>query len=117
MKVFAFDEKVCGVKDLDMERDSIYKFLGGCMVVVELVNGLVLLCNGSGKRLNLKERVAVVRRKKVIEVIHGNCFVCRLDERGNYTPILDNDIAVIKDVLKPVVSCCSEEIVFVRTDY
>ena len=51
--------------------------------------------------LGLKEMCVWLEDKEILDIICGNCFICRFNEE-DYLDIKKSDIEIIKNKLKPV---------------
>lgn len=69
---------------------------------VGITDELILVHNDAGKWYGLPAVVAVFKGDKVTDIICGNCSVCREDEEGISILILDADIEMIKERIKPI---------------
>lgn len=69
---------------------------------LSFTEGLDLICNEEGMLIGLPPTIAWVEEGNLLEIIIGNCFVCRHTDEGDFTSIKESDIAVIQEKLKEV---------------
>lgn len=103
MKVYGFKEKVHGIMEIGDDLQSYRNFVGGSLEVYCIGNSLDIVLNQEGRLKGLELRVEYIEGDRIIQVIAGDCFVCRHDEYGKFISINDEDIPYIKEKLKPVV--------------
>ena len=92
---------------LEAEQD----FVGGLIDVYSLTDNLDVVFNDEGLINGLEPRVVVLGEnvdgkeeiREFREVIHGNCFICRHDDEGNFLSIKEEDVKTIKNFVKAVV--------------
>ena len=80
--------------------------------VYSLSDNLDFVCNDEGLINGLKPRVVVLgentdrvkQQREIKEIIHGDCFVCRHDDEGNFLSIEDGDVKTIKHFVKAIIS-------------
>ena len=68
------------------------RFVGGHIERLSFTEGLDLICNEEGKLFGLSPTIAWVEEGNVLEIIMGNCFVCRHTEEGDFTSIKESDM-------------------------
>ena len=115
MRVFAFNENEVGFVEINNTLEAEQKFVGGLIEVVAIAPGLDLVCNEEGKFNGSKPVVAWVDGEQILDVIFGNCFVCRNNEEGEFISIKDTDVDIIKEKLKPVIAIVGNRIYLSRT--
>lgn len=115
MRVYGFTENKTGVMEIGNGLEAEQEFVGGLIEVYCIGNHLDLVCNEEGKINGLELRVAHIEDDKIMEVIAGDCFVCRHNDEGEFESIKDEDIGYIREKLKPVVFMIGDR-VFVRTN-
>ncbi|WP_099467415.1 DUF3846 domain-containing protein [Konateibacter massiliensis] len=103
MKVYGFvigqDGAVMEIKNSLKEEQ---RFVEGLIECVSLTDELDLICNDEGKLLGLQPTVAWLENGELVEIIMGNCFVCRYTEDGDFCSIKESDVAVITEKLKEI---------------
>lgn len=112
MKVYGFRNNKHGIMEIENSLETEQSFVGGLIDVYSLTDNLDLVCNDEGLINGLEPKVAVlgetVDRKEGIrglhEIIHGNCFVCRHDNDGNFVSIREEDVDTIKYLVKSIIS-------------
>lgn len=114
MKVYGFTENKNGVMEIGESLKAEQEFVGGHIEVYCIGNHLDVVCNDEGKINGLELRVAHIEDNRILEVIAGDCFVCRHNDEGEFESIKDEDIEYIKEKLKPVFNI--ENRIFVRTN-
>lgn len=114
MKVFAFRKDYLGQMELESTLEAEQKFVGGLIEVVAIAPGLDLVCNEEGKFNGSKPVVAWMDGEQILDVIFGNCFVCRNNEEGEFVSIKDSDVDIIKEKLKPVIAIVGNRIYLSR---
>ena len=102
MKVYGFTENKNGVMEIGESLKAEQEFVGGHIEVYCIGNHLDVVCNDEGKINGLELRVAHIEDNRILEVIAGDCFVCRHNDDGEFESIKDEDIEYIKEKLKPV---------------
>lgn len=103
MRVYGFKENSAGIMEVENSLEAEQAFVGGLIEVYCIGNYLDVVCNEEGKINGLELRVAHIENGKIMEVIAGDCFVCRHNDMGEFESIKDEDIDYIKEKLKPVV--------------
>lgn len=71
-----------------------------------------LVLNDEGLINGLEPRAVVLgkdtdkakKQRKIKEIIHGDCFVCRHDEEGNFLSIREEDVETIRYFVKSIIS-------------
>ena len=115
MRVYGFTEMKQGIMEVENSLKAEQAFVGGYIEVYCISDKLDVVCNDEGKINGLELRVAHIEDKRILEVIAGDCFVCRHNDEGEFVSIEDEDLEVIKEKLKPVVFTIGNR-VFVRED-
>ena len=103
MRVYGFKENSADIMEVENSLEAEQAFVGGLIEVYCIGNYLDVVCNEEGKINGLELRVAHIENGKIMEVIAGDCFVCRHNDMGEFESIRDEDIDYIKERLKPVV--------------
>lgn len=86
-------------------------FVDGLIDVYSLTDNLDLVCNDEGLINGLEPKVVILGEnvdgkediREFREIIHGNCFICRHDDEGNFLSIREEDVETIKNLVKAVV--------------
>lgn len=69
------------VKEIDSELESMQAVVGGMIeAIYPFADKVALVCNEEGKLVGLEPNFALVRNKRVMDVIVGTCFICGLGE-------------------------------------
>lgn len=87
-------------------------FVGGLIDVYAITDSLDLVLNDEGLINGLEPRVVVLGEgvgeakgiRELREIIHGNCFVCRHDDEGNFLSIREEDVETIRYFVKSIIS-------------
>ena len=116
MKVFGIKENEAGIMEIENSLEAEQKFVGGLIEVVSITPELDLVVNDEGKLNNMKPVAAWKDGEKVLDLICGNCFVCRWNEEGEFVSIDDSDVDIIKEKLKPIIAVI-ENRVFIESTY
>lgn len=92
--------------DIENTLKAKQNFVGGTIQVISLNDAVDLICNDEGKLIGLPPNRALLygvsKLDTVYDFIAGNCLCVRHDDEGNFTSILDEDLAVIKRFTKPI---------------
>lgn len=102
MRVYGFTEETDGIMEVENGLKAEQSFVGGYIEVLVIAEGLNIVCNDEGKIDGLPITAAWFDRGELVDVICGNCFVCRYTAEGDFESILDSDVEVIKKILIPV---------------
>ena len=78
-----------------------------------------LVLNDEGLINGLEPRAVVLgedtdkakKQRKIKEIIHGDCFVCRHDDEGNFLSIEDGDVKTIRHFVKAIISVYADVII------
>lgn len=97
MRIYGFTEKGEGFTEIENTLKSKQEFVNGYIEYLDVGNGIDLICNEEGLLRGMMPRVAV---RHPATVIVGDCFVCRHDDEGNFTDILESDLEYIKENLR-----------------
>lgn len=104
MKVFAFKENEVGFEEIGNTLEAEQKFVGGLIEVVAIAPGLDLVCNEEGKINSMEPRAVLMDGNDLVDIICGDCFVCRSNEEGEFVSIKDSDVKTIKERVKYIVA-------------
>lgn len=102
MKVYGFANTTEGIIEIENSLEAEQKFVGGYIEVIRIGNGIDLVCNEEGKINRLQPTVAWIAEGKIIDIICGECFLCRHNDEGDFVSIKDEDIEYIQSKLFPV---------------
>ena len=102
MRVYGFTEEKDGIMEVENGLKAEQAFVGGYIEVLEIAEGLNIVCNDEGKIDGLPITAAWFDRGELVDVICGDCFVCRYTAEGEFDSILDLDVEIIKKTLLPV---------------
>lgn len=112
MRVYGFKNDEQGRMELENTLEAEQAFVGGLIDVYAITDNLDIVLNDEGLINGLKPRVVVLgedtdkakKQRKIKEIIHGDCFVCRHDDEGNFLSIEDGDVKTIKHFVKSIIS-------------
>lgn len=118
IKVFAMrvDEKKLKVyrgriEELPNTLEAKQKFVGGLITVVGLTDELDIIANDEGKLEHLlPNRAWLDEAGNVLDILVGNLMVCRFDNEGNFTSVLESDIPVILNRLPAIMAVLGRNI-------
>ena len=111
VKVYGFKNEQQGIIEIEDSLRAEQAFVGGLIDVYSITNALDLVCNDEGLINGLEPKVVVLdkdtdgakKQRKIKEIIHGDCFICRHDEEGNFLSIREEDVSTIRHFVKAVV--------------
>jgi hypothetical protein len=103
MRVYGFTEQEVGFMEIENSLKAEQKFVGGLIELIGLTEELDLICNEEGKINGLPPQAVWLDNGELVDIICGNCFVCRHDDEGNFTDIMESDEEHIRELLKAVV--------------
>lgn len=103
MKVYGFMEKENGIMEIENSLEAEQEFVGGLIEAVAITPELDLVCNEEGKFNGMNPIAAWIDGEQILDLIHGNFFICRWDDEGRFVSIKDSDVDIIKEKLKPVI--------------
>lgn len=84
------------IEELPNTLEAKQKFVGGLITVVGLTDELDIIANDEGKLDHLlPNRAWLDDAGNVLDILVGNLMICRFDEEGNFTSVLESDIPVI----------------------
>lgn len=87
-------------------------FVGGLIDVYSITDNLDIVFNDEGLINRLEPRVVVLGEnvdseggiRELKEIIHGDCFICRHDEEGNFLSIREEDVETVRYFVKFIIS-------------
>lgn len=103
MKVYGFSNEKEGLTDIDNTLKAMQKFVGGRIEKVSFTDEIDLICNEEGKILGMLPSAAWFEDNELVDVICGDCFLCRFDNKGNFTDIKGSDVEIIERKLKSLI--------------
>lgn len=112
VEVYAFKNTQQGIEEIENSLEAEQAFVGGLIDVYVITNNLDIILSDEGLINGLESRVVVLgentdrakKQRKIKEIIHGDCFVCRYDDEGNFLSIEDGDVKTIKHFVKAIIS-------------
>lgn len=110
MKVYGFTNTTEGIIEMENSLEAEQRFVGGYIEVISIGNGIDLVCNEEGKINRLQPTVAWIEDGELVEIICGECFLCRHNDEGEFVSIKDEDIEYIQSKLFPVVGIIDKTI-------
>ncbi len=119
VKVYAFKDDQQGIIEIENSLEAEQAFVGGLIDVYALTDDLDIVLNDEGLINGLEPRAVVLgevtveakKQRKIKEIIHGDCFVCRHDDEGNFLSIREEGIKTIQHFVKAVISINSGVII------
>lgn len=109
MRVYGFTNETSEIMEIENTLEAEQTFVGGYIEVVRLTEELDLVCNEEGKNNGLKPTVAWIEEGRIIEIIAGNCFICR-HNKEDFTSIQKKDVKLIKEKLKEIISIAGSNV-------
>ena len=100
--------------EIEHSLEAKQKFVDGYIEVIGIGNGIDLVCNEEGKIKHLQPNVAWIEDEKVIDIICGNCLLCRYNDKGDFVSIKDEDVEYIKSKLFPIAAVVGKTIYLAR---
>lgn len=112
VKVYGFKNDEQGIMELKNTLEAEQAFVGGLIDVYSITDDLDVVFNDEGLINGLKPRVVILGEslseevgiRELREIIHGNCFVCRHDNDGNFVSIREEDVDTIRYLVKSIIS-------------
>lgn len=84
------------IEEISNTLEAKQKFVGGLITVVGLTDELDIIANDEGKLEHLlPNRAWLDEDGNVLDILVGNIMVCRFDDDGNFTSVLESDIPII----------------------
>lgn len=99
MKVYGFKETEEGVMELENTPEAVMSFVKGHIMKAGITDELCIVYTEHTICKETKPNVAWIDNGETVDVIYGNCFVCRFIG-NNFIDIEESDIPVIKKILK-----------------
>lgn len=80
------------------------KFVGGTIqgICFDREHKLDIILNDDGKLIGLPLNRAWIIDNIVVDIIVGEAFICRHDDKGNYCSIQEEDLDIIFNTFKPI---------------
>lgn len=110
MRVYGIKDNEFGFMEVENDLKAEQAFVGGYIEVLGIGNGIDLVCNEEGKINGLVPTIAWIEDEEVVEIICGNCFLCRSMD-GEFVSINDEDLEYIRTKFKKVLSLVGNRIV------
>lgn len=118
IKVYGFAENEQGIMDVENNLKAEQEFVGGRIATYPVTDDLILIHNDDGFNDGLEPKAVVlgkgegeaIDQRGIREIIYGNCFVCRFDGVDGFESIRDNDVKLIKHLVKKVAKVCGSVI-------
>lgn len=112
VKVYGFKNGKQGIMKIENTLEAEQAFVGGLIDVYALTDNLDIVLNDEGLINGLEPRAVVLgegtdeakKQRKIKEIIHGDCFVCRHDEEGNFLSIREEDVETVRYFVKSIIS-------------
>ncbi len=102
MKVYGFKETGHGIMEIGDDTEVFHEFVGGQLEAYCIGNGLYVILNEEGRLEELSPRAVHYEWGNIMQVIVGDCFVCRFDDNGMFSSVREDDIKYINKRLIPV---------------
>lgn len=108
IKVYGFKEQGHGIMEIEADLNAEQAFVGGRTDVYAVTDYLDLVFNrkvlvaGWGARVAVMGEGDKIIDRGVLAIIHGDCFVCRHDGRGNHESLNENDVQIVRHYVKEV---------------
>ena len=99
MLVYGFIGDESGFMEIENKLQAMQKIVGGRMERISLTEGIDLIVNEEYLFNGSKPRVMIFENGEVVNIVMGDCFVCRNDSKGNFTDIKREDISILEEYL------------------
>ena len=111
VKVYGFKNEQQGIIEIENSLEAEQAFVGGLIDVYAITDNLDVVFNDEGLINGLESRAVVLgentdrakQQREIKEIIHGDCFVCRHDNEGNFLSIEDGVVKAIISVYADVI--------------
>jgi len=112
VKVYGFKNGKQGIMEIENTLEAEQSFVGGLIDLYAITDNLDIVLNDEGLINGLEPRAVVLgegtdeakKQRKIKEIIHGDCFVCRHDEEGNFLSIREEDVETVRYFVKSIIS-------------
>lgn len=112
VKVYGFKNGKQGIMEIENTLEAEQSFVGGLIDVYAITDNLDIVLNDEGLINGLEPRAVVLgegtdeakKQRKIKEIIHGDCFVYRHDEEGNFLSIREEDVETVRYFVKSIIS-------------
>lgn len=119
VKVYGFKNGKQGIMEIENTLEAEQAFVEGLIDVYALTDNLDIVLNDEGLINGLEPKAVVLgegtdeakKQRKIKEIIHGDCFVCRHDDEGNFLSIEEGDVETIRHFVKVIISVHADAIV------
>lgn len=97
LHVWNTDDKgfVCQAKEIPYTLEAMQGLVGGYIETVEIMDGIVIVCNEEGKLLGLPPAAELTVNGEVVDCICGDHFYCRADG-DDFADLTDSDVLRIR---------------------
>ena len=102
MMVYGFTTDGCGFMEIENSLEAKQAFVGGYIEVVDIGNGIDLICNEEGKINGMAPVAGWFEGGGMVDLICGPCILCRSNWEGEFTPIHEEDEEYIRTKLIPI---------------
>ena len=103
MKVYGITAFDYGFMEVENTLEAKQAFVGGYIEVVNIGNGIDLICNEEGKINGMAPVAGWFEGNELLDLIFGPCLLCRSDSEGEFIPIREEDEEYIRTRLIPIV--------------
>lgn len=119
VKVYGFKNEQQGIIEIENSLEAEQAFVEGLIDVYALTDNLDIVLNDEGLINGLEPKAVVLgegtdeakKQRKIKEIIHGDFFVCRYDEDGNFVSIEEGDVETIRHFVKAIISVYADVII------
>ena len=99
MLVYGFIGDESGFMEIENKLQAMQKIVGGRMERISVTEGIDLIVNEEYLFNGSKPRVMIFENGEVVNIVMGDCFVCRNDSKGNFTDIKREDISILEEYI------------------
>ena len=103
MRVYGFTAYGCGFMEIENSLEAKQAFVGGYIEVVDIGNGIDLICNEEGKLNGMMPTAGWFEGGELVDLICGPFILCRSNWEGEFTPIHKEDEEYIRTKLVPMI--------------